>query len=69
MSSFPPAQFPRSVLKRAVRKRPLASAYPRSPAALAFGACANKLLNLSAEKQNSGVVFFLEQLLESAPAA
>jgi len=57
-------------LKRAVQeRRPLASAYPRSPAALAFGACANKLLNLSAEKQNSGVVFFLEQLLESAPAA
>jgi len=56
-------------LKRAVQeRRPLVSAYPRSPAALALGSCAERLLNMPAQSPSSGMTFFLENLLETAPA-
>ena len=57
-------------LKRAVQeRRPLVNAYPRSPAARAFGSCAERLLTLRAETRSPGMAFFLEQLLEPVPAA
>ena len=57
-------------LKRAVQeRRPLVAAYPRSPAAAAFGSCAERLVSLPSEAPSPGMAFFLEQLLEAAPAA
>ncbi len=57
-------------LKRAVQeRRPLVTAYPRSPAALAFGSCAERLISLPSETRSPGMAFFLERLLEAAPAA
>lgn len=57
-------------LKRAVQeRRPLVSAYPRSPAALAFSSCAERVLNLQAETRSPGMAFFLEQMLGTVPAA
>ena len=56
-------------LKRAVQeRRPLVSAYPRSPAALALGSCAERLLHVTAETRSPGMAFFLENLFGSAPA-
>jgi flagellar biosynthesis protein FlhG len=55
-------------LKRAVQeRRPLVSAYPRSPAAQAFISCAEWLGRQPNESNNSGLVFFLEQLLDQLP--
>ena len=56
-------------LKRAVQeRRPLVSAYPRSPAALALGSCAEKLLDIPSDASSPGMTFFLENMLEVAPA-
>ena len=56
-------------LKRAVQeRRPLVSAYPRSPAALALGSCAERLLHVTAETRSPGMAFFLENLFGAAPA-
>ena len=55
-------------LKRAVQeRRPLVSAYPRSPAALALGSCAERLLHVTAETR-PGDGIFLENLFGAAPA-
>ena len=57
-------------LKRAVQeRRPLVTAYPRSPAAVALGNCAERLLSASAKVQSPGLAFFLENLLGANPAA
>jgi len=54
-------------LKRAVQeRRPLVSAYPRSPAASAFSSCAEKLVSVASNEPNSGLAFFLETLLVPA---
>ncbi len=56
-------------LKRAVQeRRPLVTAYPRSPAALALSACAEHLMSSSPGARSPGMAFFLENLLEVAPA-
>ena len=56
-------------LKRAVQEqRPLVVAYPRSPAALALGSCAERLISVSANAGSSGMAFFLENLLEVSAA-
>ena len=56
-------------LKRAVQeRRPLVTAYPRSPAALAIVASADRLMTASAGAPSPGMSFFLENLLEAAPA-
>ena len=50
-------------LKRAVQeRRPVVSAYPRSPAALAFSSCAEQMLRSSVESSTSGLSFFVESL-------
>jgi flagellar biosynthesis protein FlhG len=55
-------------LKRAVQeRRPLVTAYPRSPSALAIDSCAKRLINISTETRSSGMSFFLEKLLEATP--
>jgi flagellar biosynthesis protein FlhG len=52
-------------LKRSVQeKRPLVSAYPRSPAAQAFLACAKNLVSVSREGTPTGLAFFLESLID-----
>ena len=57
-------------LKRAVQeRRPLVNAYPRSPAAVAFASCADRVLSLQAETRSPGMAFFLEQMLGAVPAA
>jgi len=56
-------------LKRSVQeRRPLVSAYPRSPAAVAFASCAQSLGALPTEAHSSGMAFFLEKLVEPIPA-
>jgi flagellar biosynthesis protein FlhG len=55
-----------SYLKRAVQeRRPLVTAYPRSPAALALRSCAERLIKISTEAQSTGLSFFLEELSEA----
>lgn len=65
LGSVPADQY----LKRAVQeRRPLVAAYPRSPAALALGSCAERLMKFSARAQSPGITFFLDELLEGTPA-
>lgn len=55
-------------LRRAVQeRRPVVTAYPRSPAALALGACAERLISTSAGVRSPGLAFFLENLVEASP--
>jgi flagellar biosynthesis protein FlhG len=56
-------------LKRAVQeRRPLVTAYPRSPAALALRSSAERLIKFSAEAPSLGITFFLDELLEGTSA-
>ena len=52
-------------LRRAVQeRRPLVTAYPRSPAALAITEMAGRILEGGTERGTSGLTFFFEQLLD-----
>lgn len=59
-----------SYLKRAVQeRRPLVSAYPRSPAAVAFCAIAERVSSLDDQQPAPGLAFFLENILAAEPSA
>ena len=57
-------------MKRAVQeRRPLVSAYPRSPAALAINSCAKRLFESSRTAATPGLAFFLNSLTEQSPVS